>query len=138
MGKRGKGAQARSQEVSRQGGGRKPSTGDRKLKQEPEEWEEVANRRVWAVGQGFYKATPDRLGLICWICHYEGHRAVNSSTKWGLPLDFNELRCTKCSRSGHKAKWCGIKWKLPDTPVRKPASGKQAQGNAGGLPQSRK
>lgn len=38
-----------------------------------------------------------RYRLICWTCGYEGHGAVSCSTKWGLPLDFED-ECTMCRR----------------------------------------
>lgn len=88
--------------------GKKPPSWGKKVKREEVEaelWEEEFHRRAWTLGHGFYKPTHGRLGLVCWTCHYEGHRTVDYAINWGLPQDHVELKCTR---------WCRIR-KAPTT-----------------------
>lgn len=133
---RGKGTVAQSREGDRNNGGKRTPTWDRRVKQEvePEEWEATPGRKGWTLGHGFYRPTPGRRGLVCWTCNYEGHRAVDCPTKWGLPPDHDGPMCTRCGRQGHEKKWCGYR-KAPDPNDTKRAHTDTNQGNAGGPPQ---
>lgn len=71
---------------------------------EPEEWEEDPRGKAWSTRHGFFKFTPGRYGLVCWICGYESHRAADCPTKWGLPPDFDQDKCTRCWKKEHLAK----------------------------------
>lgn len=53
---------------------------NRWVKEEEEEWEDP-ERKMWSLNHGFYKLMPGRYSLVCWKCHYEGHRAANCPTK---------------------------------------------------------
>lgn len=79
----------------------------------------------------FCKPTPERYEIVCWIWNYEGHRAVHYPKNWGLPPNFDEVKCTRCSQNGHQTNLCGIKKKrYPSSTrhhihTRKTASGKR-------------
>lgn len=128
-----------SQEAGRRGVGGRAPVWKQRVKEEvdrAELWEEDPNRRAWSTRHGFYKPTPGRYGLVCWTCGYEDHRAAECPTKWGLPPDFNQDRCTRCGKKGHLAKWCGQKKGAPPILTKKAEPKRPAQGKASGPPQN--
>lgn len=66
---------------------------------EPEEWEEIPNRKTWREMQGFNKPSTGRMGVVYWTCRYEGHRAVECPTSVDYPgLRRDELHLVWSSR----------------------------------------
>lgn len=77
----------RAESGDRQADGRGERRGpkwNKKVKQEevePEDWEEVLNRKVQMLGYGFYGSTPGRVRLTCWTCLHECYRAKDGPTR---------------------------------------------------------